>query len=117
MDHIMIEVKEGLAEADRAIAEAHEVHRIAIETANEAGGNHVMVEVSCDGDEAVSETVSEDGKKVVKICKTHIMASAIEGLREARRELASNQELTAEIRERVLSELDRQIAEWEKKGS
>lgn len=117
MDHIMIEVKEGLAEADRAIAEAHEVHRIAIETAKEAGGNHVMVEVSCDGDEAVSETVSEDGKKVVKICKTHIMASALDGLREARRELASNQELTAEIRERVLSEIDRQIAEWEKKGS
>ena len=114
IEEIMIEVKEGLAEADIAIEEAH---KMAIEIASEAGENHFMVEMSCDGDEMVSESTSEDGKKVMKICKTQIMASALEGLREARRELAENEELSGEIRERVLNQLDAQIAEWEKRGS
>ena len=114
IEEIMVEVKEGLAEADIAIAEAH---KIAIEMANEAGEHHFMVEMSCDGDDMVSESISEDGKKVMKICKTHIMASALEGLREARRELAENEELSGDIRQRVLDQLDAQIAEWEKRGS
>jgi beta-lactamase regulating signal transducer with metallopeptidase domain len=114
MAEIMIEVKEGLAEADRAIAEAH---KIAIETSKEAGKHHVMIEMTCDGDEAVSENTNKDGKKVVKICKSHIMASAIEGLREAREELAQDENLSAEMRERIIEQLDSQIAEWEKKES
>ncbi|HAU22288.1 MAG TPA: hypothetical protein DCS24_06780 [Erythrobacter sp.] len=117
MEEIMLEVKEGLAEADRALAEAHEAHRIAIETSGEVGKQHVIVEMSCEGDEAVSESENEDGKKVVKICKSHIMASAIEGLREARNEIATNEELSAEMRERILKELDSKIAEWEKRES
>ena len=114
MDHIMIEVKEGLAEADHALAEAHV---IALAAANEAGEQHVIVEMSCEGDEPVSESLNDDGRKVVKICKSHITASAINGLREARNEISTDKEIPEEMRERILRRLDSQIAEWEKKKS
>ena len=71
----------------------------------------MVVEMSCDGNEGdVSTTVDRaDGTQVVKVCRRVVMAEALEGLREAREEIANDRELTGEIRAEILRELDKQI--------
>lgn len=115
MAAIMAEVKRELAEADRQIAEAKEEHRIALAIAKDGARHPAMVEVECDGKDGPSDWTSKDGKRVIKLCKTHVLASALAGLREARAELASDPELPDDVRAEVLRELDAQIKQWEKK--
>lgn len=115
MAEIMAEVKRELAEADREIAEAREEHRIAMAFVKDGDGHPTTVEVECDGKAGVREWNTKDGKHVIGLCKTQIMASALAGLREARAELAKDKELSDEIRAEVLRELDAKIKQWEKK--
>ncbi|MEL6239457.1 MAG: hypothetical protein AAFQ90_12815, partial [Pseudomonadota bacterium] len=43
-----------------------------------------------------------------------IMAHALTGLEQARRAIASNSQFDREMREKILAELDEQIASWSK---
>jgi len=115
MARIMAEVRRELAEADGEVAEAMEEHRVALAIAHHDGKTPTAISVECD--DTSSKTVKRpDGEKhVVKVCSTHILASALEGLREARASLAANTELSEDIRAEVLRELDQKIKEWEKK--
>lgn len=113
MDRIMAEVERGLAEADEAIGKAHEAHRIAIARVGEGAGRPVTVTMSCEDGDGVSEVDSRDGKRIVKICKSQIMASAVEGLREARQELEAEQDIPRDMLDRILKALDEKIAKWE----
>lgn len=112
MARIMAEVRRELAEADGEVAEAMEEHRVALAIAHQDGKAPTAISVDCDDNGAKS---SKDGGHAVKVCSTHIMASAVEGLREARQALASNTELSEDIRDEVLRELDAKIKQWEKK--
>ncbi|HSG33656.1 MAG TPA: hypothetical protein VLA37_03915, partial [Sphingomonadaceae bacterium] len=114
MDRIMAEVERGLAEADMAIGRAHEAQRIAIARAGEAAGHPVTVTMSCEEGDGVSELDTKDGKRIVKICKSQIMASAVEGLREARQELEAEKDIPRDMLDRILKALDEKIAKWEK---
>jgi len=71
----------------------------------------------------VSATTDKDGKKQVmriRICGTSdpAMASAhaLGGLKSARARIAGNGEMSAEIKAKVLEELDREIARLSKGG-
>jgi beta-lactamase regulating signal transducer with metallopeptidase domain len=114
MEEVMIEVRRGLAEANAEIDNLPHVIEMAMaeaRTARDEAGRHMVVEMSCDGNEGdVSTTVDRaDGTQVVKICRRVVMADALEGLREAREEIANDRELTGEIRAEILRELDKQI--------
>ena len=63
----------------------------------------------CRGDEIVSES-SEGGRQVIRICTAAINAEAARGLREAREEIARNEDMSEEIRASVLASLDESIA-------
>ena len=78
-----------------------------------------VVEMGCDdnSDEAATTTEDADGNRTVKICRTRIMAHALEGLREAREQISQSREMNAEMRERVVRELDQQIERWEDRDS
>lgn len=115
MAKMMAEVRRELADADKEVAEAMEEHRIALAMVKDGEGHPTVVEVKCDGKDRSSDWTTKDGKWVIKICKTQIMASAVTGLREARAELARDGELPDNVRAEVLRELDAKIKEWEKK--
>lgn len=131
IEAIMAEVNKGLAEADAQIenlpkiieetmthtriarAEAETARAQARSARAEAMRHRTVVESDCDGDHT-STSVGADGTRVVKICRTEIMAEALEGLRQARAEIAGNRQMDPEIRNRVLRELDQQIDRWKR---
>jgi hypothetical protein len=78
-----------------------------------------VVEMKCDNSSSEVATTRErgDGTQVVMLCRTRVMAQALEGLREAREEIASDSELDARTRQRILDELDRQIERWQDRDS
>ncbi len=115
IEEIMVEVREGLAEADIAVKEAK---TIGLKLEREyADGQHTTVEMSCEGDGMTSEKISDDGKKTVLICQSKIMAHALTGLKEAREQIAKSEEFPENLREQVLEEIDRQIKDWDKRDS
>lgn len=120
IEEIMIEVRKSLAEAraemerlpatlDLAMAEAY---------AGEARAGRTVVKMSCDNSSREVATTREldDGSRVVMLCQTRIMAHAMDGLREARAAIARNEEMSAQSRERIVKELDREIMRWEEKS-
>ena len=115
IEEIMVEVREGLAEADFAIAEAHaELAELEHEGVD---GERTVVEMKCDGPEAASNTVRKDGTNVVRICRTKILAHALSGLKQARDQIANDTELSDTMRKNILTELDQRIEGWaEKEG-
>lgn len=133
---LMAEIEEELAEAREeieeamresrearmeAMAEAREARREAMEDAREArahalaSGQH-RVEWSCEDGKASSEVTAADGTTVTRICKAEILAGALEGLVEARKEIARDPEIPAETRKRILRELDESIANMRKES-
>ncbi|MEM7779104.1 MAG: M56 family metallopeptidase [Pseudomonadota bacterium] len=116
IDVMIIEIREGLEEARAQLDELPVIIRSSLEGIEDAKGRRVMVEMSCDSDSTDPTTTVEnaEGTQIVKICKTRIEAQAVSGLREARDEIANDTEMDAEIRERVLRELDAQIERWER---
>ncbi|MFM5907931.1 MAG: M56 family metallopeptidase, partial [Novosphingobium sp.] len=69
----------------------------------------------------VTSEVEKDGRKQmvkVRVCSTGAMASAhaLGGLKKARERISANAEMSAEIKARVLEELDREIAKMAKGG-
>lgn len=119
MDEIMAEMHAALDEAHAELEKMPHIIEEALAHAREAReehAKHVSVEMTCDGTDGEVSTTHEraDGTQVVKICRTRIMAQALEGLKEARAEIATNREMTVEMRQRVTRELDQQIRRWER---
>ncbi|MBC2777259.1 M56 family metallopeptidase [Parasphingopyxis marina] len=76
----------------------------------------INIEEGCDGSgEMVRDLSSSDGRSVhLIICReamADVRGAALEGLREARAEIASDRELSGSLRAEVLAELDASIAE------
>ncbi len=118
IERIIIEVRSGLAEAQAELDRMPIIIEQAMASAKEGQQMRTVVEMSCDSssDEVATTIERADGTQVVKLCQARVMTHALEGLREAREEIAKNEEMSADIRERVLRELDQQIERWERRA-
>lgn len=118
-DKLMAELRAGLAEADKALADLPRIigdARASAEAARVAGHPRVIVKHGCTpGGEEVDETTANDGTRIVRICQRQVMASARNGLEEARAEIARDKDIPEETRKQILETLDRQIARWKDK--
>ncbi len=109
------EIREALAEAKsewHANGELREDIKIALA---EAEGELTRISVRCGGD--TPKKLKSDGNgTTVFICKSEIMASALSGLKEARKQLAEDGTLPEDAREEVLRALDEQIERFAKES-
>ncbi len=114
-EKIILELREGLAEADKVMGDLPRIIEQSISMSQMADGQTV-IKMECDNnsDEPASTWESADGTRTVMICQTRIMAEAVEGLREAREEIAEDSEMDPELRERILKTLDEKIESWER---
>ena len=71
------------------------------------------IEMSCEGQGEINETKSEDGRQVVRICRSKMMGGAAVRLKAARAAIAGNDDMNAETRREVLEKLDGEIARLE----
>ena len=105
------ELKESMLEMEGELAEARKEHRLAmIEMRRDGGGDLTRIKVDCKDAAGKDGWQQRDGKKVMILCQSDITASAVAGLREARDQIASDGNLTGDIRAEVLKALDEQIA-------
>ena len=118
IEDIMVEVREGLAEADAALKELPAMLSM-LDRDTGTVEHRTVVEMSCDpaSDEVASTVTDTDGVRVVKLCDARVMAKALEGIRAARRSIAADREMPASTRRKILKELDRQIDTWENHAS
>ncbi|EAQ30378.1 ankyrin-related protein [Erythrobacter sp. NAP1] len=115
-ERIIIEMREELAEAKKELDELPEILEEAMADMEAAEAEvRTVIRMSCDSssDEVATTVENADGTRVVKLCQARVMASALEGLKQARAEIARSRDMTAEMRERVVRELDQQIERWE----
>lgn len=118
-EEIRIELRRSLDEADKALAEMPAIMERAMREAEQArteGEGRTIVRMECDNnsDDVATTTELGDGRRVVMLCQTRVMAKAREGLQQAREEIARDREMSDRIRIRILRELDRQIESWDK---
>ena len=124
-------LREGLAEADKALADLPRVIREARIEADAAKGEagraraearaasrtRVMMLKECTsamvGEAEV--TTGRDGSQTVMVCQPRVAASARLGLEQAREEIARDKSIPEETRKEVLRTLDAQIARWKDK--
>ena len=93
------------------LAEARKEHRLAmIEMRRAKDGDLTRIDVDCKDGAPDGGWQGKDGKKVMVLCRTNVTASALAGLREARDEIARDDNLKGDIRAQVLKALDEQIA-------
>ena len=117
-EEMMAALREGLAEADRALADLPGTIAEAMasaDAANAAAGAmpRVIVKQECKpGSEEVSETTTRNGTQVISICQKRVFVSARRGLEEARAEIANDKDIPEDTRKEILKTLDRQIARW-----
>ncbi|MEP3420885.1 MAG: M56 family metallopeptidase [Erythrobacter sp.] len=113
MEEIMAEVRMGLEEANEALENVPALIEEAMAEAEGAEGR-TIVTMSCDNstDEVATTTENADGTRTVMLCQARVMAHALEGLKEAREQIASSDEMSAQMRERIVRQLDQQIEEW-----
>ncbi len=105
------ELREKLDNMDAEIDDAMENVRVAM-IEMDRNGHKTSVRMECKGDKETTEWTDENGKKVVSICKSRIMAHALTGLKEARAAIAEDSEMAADMRKEVLAALDKKIADW-----
>jgi len=121
-EEMVIALREGLAEADRELADLPRTLALALAEADNARAvaiPRVQVVRGCrpGSTEPTTTTTDNDGNMVVIICKTRIQASARSGLEQARDEIARDKDIPEDTRKQMLLHLDRQIARWaEKEG-
>ena len=120
-EEMLAGLRQGLAEADRALADLPRIMaeaQAAADGARAASQNRVIVRHECKpGSEEVSESTTSNGTQVVSICQSRVYASARKGLEEARAEIAADKDIPEETRKQILKELDRTLARWgEKEG-
>ncbi|MEE4154949.1 MAG: M56 family metallopeptidase [Erythrobacter sp.] len=118
MDEIMADMREGLEEANRVLAEIPAIieEAMAESQAARAASMRTVVKMECDeGSDEVSQTITaDDGSTIVRLCQRRIMEQAFKGLKQARAQIARSEDLSANQQKRILRELDRQIAEWDR---
>lgn len=122
-DAMMIELREGLAEADKALADMPRIIREAEAEARAAKGEagrartQVIMSRGCKpgSTEPADATTDKDGTTRVFLCERRVYASARNGLQEARDEIANDKDIPEETRKQVLQTLDAQIARWKDK--
>lgn len=132
---MVIELREGLAEADRELADLPRLIREAEAEARAARGEagraraearadaragaraQVMLRRGCKpgSTEPAEATTGKDGTTRVILCERRVYASARNGLQEARDEIAANKDIPEDARKEVLRTLDAQIARWKDK--
>ncbi len=120
MEAGLAEMQAGLAEADKVLADLPRIISTAMaeaETARAAGQTRVIVRQECRrGSSEVSETTTaKDGSQIVSICQSRVIASARDGLKEARAEIAGDKDIPEATRKQILRTLDAQIARWSEK--
>lgn len=111
-DKILAEVRASLDEADIEIEEARKEMRTAIIEMENAKHGLTKVSIQCRGGDKGAEWRASDGATVTRLCTSEVMASAIDGLKQARAEIARNSEMDAQIRAEILKSLDEKIANW-----
>jgi beta-lactamase regulating signal transducer with metallopeptidase domain len=114
MEEIMTEMRRGLEEANAALAEMPAIIEEAIASAQDADERTIVIR-GCDNssDDVATTTENADGTRTVMVCQARVMVSALEGLREARDEIAESRDMSAQMRGRIVRELDQQITRWE----
>ena len=112
---IIIEVRQGLEEAEVAIEEAFEAQRMAFKDMKDMEGEFTLVEVDCDSG-GKGHKLTKGGEELTVVCKSEILASALAGLKEARKAIAENPEMPEDILEEVIRALDEKIEKWESRS-
>ncbi|MFL0356415.1 M56 family metallopeptidase [Erythrobacter sp. GH1-10] len=118
-EKLMAELREELEDVDEEIEGAmKKVERAMVEihTSDAKDGGRTVVKMECRGgtDEVATIRMGEGDAKTVYLCQSKVMARALKGLKKAREAIAKDSQIEGEMREEVLRELDRQIAEWGK---
>ena len=108
------ELRQELAEADMEIREAMEEARVALLEVKDSENGVTKVSMECKNGKG-GEFIDDKGRKTVMLCTSEIMAHALTGLKEARKAIAKDSEMTADMKTEVLQALDEQIANWNKK--
>lgn len=106
----MGDMKSEMKDMDKNLA-----HAMKLEFDHETHGRTV-VKSECRGgpDDVAKVETDEDGQRTVYMCQARVMAKALEGLKQARKAIASNPEIKGEMRAELLRELDQQIGSWNK---
>lgn len=124
MEEIMESVEAGLEQAEKTLENLPEILEAAFAGMDTADGatsisERTTVRVECvDGMEDVSRTVEgQNGYTTVYLCKKNVWKEALEGIRDAREEIAENDEMSEDARARILEMLDQQIAALEAKST
>lgn len=112
---MMRELREELKDMDVEIEEAMAEARVAMLELKDGQHGITKVSVTCkDGSEG-TELRMGDGQSVTRLCTSEVMAQALNGLKQARKAIASDQEMDAEMRSEVLRALDEKISNWQNK--
>ena len=110
-EEMLAELREELDGLDKHFEVAMEDVRVAM-IEMEKDGHTTSVRMECKGDKETNTWTDENGKQVVSICKSRIMAHALTGLKEARTAIAESTEMDSDMRKEVLAALDAKIADW-----
>ena len=113
---ILADVSEAMADVRIALAEAKEARKSAFAQVRASGSDVVRIETRCENNDMVAKRVGADGKKVTVVCESAVTASALQGLREARRGIAADPQMDSAIKAEVLRGLDEAIAEVTSEG-
>ncbi|WP_095011184.1 M56 family metallopeptidase [Tsuneonella mangrovi] len=105
---IEIQVRQARADAEQARADADQAMR-------EAMADQKVFMADCNGKQQT--WTDKDGRKVERICIKQVMASALEGIRQAREEIANDNDMSDSVRKQVLESLDREIARMSAKAN
>ena len=113
---VQADVREAMAEVRASMREAREEMKSAVIEMRDSEHGMTRIEANCSGSDPVVEKTTKSGKKVTVICESAITANALLGLREARKGIAADKQLDAQIKAEVLRGLDEAIAEWVGEG-
>ncbi len=114
-EKLMKELREELADVEIEVKEAMQEVRLAVLEMDQ-DGQKVKIRTECKDGDGHGEWTDKDGKKVIHICKSQVMASALTGLKAAREAIASNTEMEKSMRDEVLQALDEKIENWNSEG-
>jgi beta-lactamase regulating signal transducer with metallopeptidase domain len=70
--------------------------------------------VDCDDDDGPNVVTSEDGNNRIVICNRMVQRNVFNSLRSAREQIASNRQISAEVRNEILEHLDEEIERIER---
>ncbi len=107
------EIKRDMAEMKQDLAEA----RKEMLMFKDKDGKVTKVNVDCEGKgKGKNGSWADKSGKAIELCTTDIMASALDGIKKARAEVANSKDMAGDIRAEVLKALDEAIAGWNKDG-